>query len=82
MIPTVLTGAWDLVEASDVKEVVFLLTQGTGDVLERSKSLCSLVEEIVHLPAVGLLESDVSIVSSVSALSLSLRCSTTHDFKY
>ena len=82
MIPTVLTGAWDLVETSDVKEVVFLLTQGTGDVLERSKSLSSLVEEIVHLVAVSLLESDVSIVSSVSTLSLSLGCSATHDFQY
>ena len=82
MIPTVLTGAWDLVETSDVKEVVLLLTEGTGDVLERSKSLSSLVEEIVHLVAVSLLESDVSIVSSVSALSLSLGCSATHDFQY
>ena len=82
MIPTVLTGAWDLVETCDVKEVVLLLTQGTGDVLERSKSLSSLVEEIVHLEAISLLERDVSIVSSVSALSLSLGCSTTHDFQY
>jgi len=82
IIPTVLTGTWDLVEASDVKEVVLLLTQGTSDVLEGCKSLSSLVEEIVHLEAISLLESDVSIVSSVSALSLSLRCSTTHDFQY
>jgi len=80
IIPMVLTGAWDFVEASDVKEVVLLLTQGTSDVLKSCKSLSSLVEEIVHLPAVGLLESDISIVSSVSALSLSLGCSTTHDF--
>jgi hypothetical protein len=80
IIPTILTGAWDFVEASDVKEVVLLLAQGASDVLEGCESLSSLVEEIVHLPAVGLLESDISIVSSVSALSLSLGCSTTHDF--
>jgi hypothetical protein len=66
------TCSADFIESSCVKEVVLLITKRASDVLKRCHQVLRLFEEIIHLAAVGVLESDISAIGILVLLSLTL----------
>jgi hypothetical protein len=74
----VLTSSWHLIEASGKEEVVLLLLEGTGDVLEGVECLLGLVEEVVEGPHTDFFELDFGVGSVSAIIRFSLACSTAH----